>query len=391
MMVFLLIVIYISFIGVGLPDSVFGTAWPAIYSDLGLPVSMQGFVSMTTSACTTVSGLCSVKVIEKFGTGIVTSVSTALTVAGLFGMAYVQHPIFFFLLAIPLGFGAGAVDSGLNNYVALHYSAAQMNFLHCFYGIGVSVSPYLLSFALAGENGWRGGYRIVALAQGCIALVTILSLPLWRKANRKTSVQDDAPRTLSLVQMLKIPAVRLDCLAFLLSCAVEVVAGTWSSTFFVNARGLEPDEAAKITMLFYVGLALSRFFSGVLAKKLTSWQMIFISGGIICAAIIGILLPLPVGFSACALFLIGFGIGPIFPNLTHLAPRNFGREVSGSIIGLQMAASSAGIMMMPMIFGALVQTFSARVFPYYLIIAFSLYAIVLFRFVKTLKKEKSGM
>ncbi len=387
MMTILLTIIYISFIGVGLPDSVFGTAWPAIYTDLGLPISMQGFVSMTVSACTTVSGLVSARLIAKFGTGNVTAFSTILTVAGLLGMSYVHHPIFFFLLAIPLGFGGGAIDSGLNNYVALHYSAAQMNFLHCFYGIGVSVSPYLLSFALAGENGWRGGYHVVAAAQGVIALVSVLSLPLWKKVGEKDAAEEAAPRALSLVEMLKMPAVRLDALAFLFSCSVEVIAGAWSSTFFVNARGLTPDVAASVTMLFYVGLALSRFLSGILANKLTSWQMIFFSGGIVAAAIVGLLLPLPVPLSACALFFVGFGIGPVFPNLTHLAPKNFGREVSGSIIGLQMAASSAGIMAMPILFGNLVQYVSANVFPYYLFVVFALYAVVLFRFVKALKRN----
>lgn len=387
MMTALLIVIYISFISLGIPDSMLGVAWPAIYQEFDLPIGLAGYISFTIAGCTTVSSLMSTRLIRRFGTGLVTAVSIALTVAGLFGFSCSRNVIFFFLMAIPLGLGAGAIDSGLNSFVALHYSAAQINYLQCFYGIGVALSPYLMSLAL-GENGdWRGGYRMVGCIQIAICVMGFLALPLWKKTQKQIQVQEDTQtRVLSLGQMLRMPAARYTSLVFLTCCAVELTFGGWSSTYFVNSKGLAADKAAQITMLFYIGMAFSRFLSGALSGKLSCWQMIWISSGILLVAIPMLMLPLSINFAAVALFFCGCGVGPLFGCLTHLTPGNFGRDIASSVIGLQLAASYVGIMVMPYLFGQLAQLFSTAIFPYFQMLFHILFLISLFALIKTLKK-----
>ena len=393
MMTALLIIIFITFIGVGVPDSVLGTAWPSIYREFNLPVSLAGYISATVSACTIISSLISSKAINKLGTGGVSAVSTLMTVAALLGYAFSDNAVFFFLLAIPLGLGAGSIDTALNNFVALHYSASKMNFLHCFYGIGVAASPYVMSLALGADDNWRKGYVIVGLIQFAIALIAVLSLPLWKKAEKKDENGNDAPRkTLTLSQLLKMPAVRMSCFAFFGYCALELCAGSWSSTYFVNIKGLTTDKAAQIAMLFYIGLASGRFLSGIVAQKAGRWKIIGISTLILFAALVLFVLPLPVFVSAVALFFIGLGCGPVFPNLTHLTPQNFGKDISQSVIGVQQASSYTGIMLMPWLFGVLAQAVSATIFPYYLLLLFTIFAIALSMLKKTVSgnKEKQG-
>lgn len=387
MMTILLIIIFISFIGVGLPDSILGTAWPSIYREFDLPVSLAGYITATVSACTIISSLLSSKVISRFGTGMVTAVSTILTVVALFGFAFTGNAIFFFVMAIPLGLGAGSIDTALNNFVALHYSATKMNFLHCFYGLGIAASPYIMSYALGNDNNWRKGYLLVAVIQSVIALIAIFSLPLWKKVERQEKKADDVVKVLKLSELIKLPAVRLSCYAFFSSCALELTAGSWSSTYFVNTKDVIPEKAAQITMLFYVGLAFGRFLSGVLAKKLSRWQIIGISTGVLLSAIIMFILPVSIMATSIALFFIGLGIGPIFPNLTHLTPENFGRDISQSVMGVQQASAYIGIMIMPWLFGTLAHVCSTKIFPCYLLIMFMVYMTTLVMLNRKVKRN----
>ena len=365
----LLIVIYIAFIGLGLPDSLFGTAWPAIYVEFGVPVSLASVVSLISCFGTFLSSLFSARLLNRFGTGKVTAVCTLMTVAGLFGYSLSPGFIWMCLLAVPMGLGAGAIDTGLNNYVALHYSASQMNYLHCFYGLGVTVSPYLMSLALSDSTNWRTGYRLAFWLQLSIALVMFAALPLWRRVHQQnlTASEDEAPRTLSILELAKMPAVRAVWVVFITSCGVEVTAGAWSSTYLVQAKGMALDAAARVVMLYYLGFALGRLFSGLLSEKLTSWQLIGYSQGIMALALIFLLLPLGPIAAGVGLFLVGLGCGPVFPNMTYLAPLNFGRDVSQSVIGSQMAAAYVGIMALPPLFGLLTQFIGAWLMPWYLL------------------------
>lgn len=365
----LLIVIYIAFIGLGIPDSLFGTAWPAIYTEFELPISFASFVTVIISCGTIVSSVVSAKVIRRFGTDKVSAFSTAMTAAALLGFSYSGNLIAMCLFAVPLGLGAGAIDTALNNYVALHYSATHMSFLHCFYGIGVSVSPYVLSLVISGTYGWRGGYKIAFGIQLVIALILLFTLPIWSKAHGSgnTSAEKEM-KVLTFREIIQIPGVTLMWGLFITSCAIEYTCGGWGSTFLVEYKHVLPEHAAKIVMYYYIGMALGRFLSGVLAARLNSWQIIKIGQCILGAALVILLLPVPTALSAASLFMVGLGNGPLFPNFNYLTPQNFGEEVSQSVIGTQMAASYVGIMAAPAVCGILGQTLSMGIFPIYLLV-----------------------
>ena len=368
----LLIVIYIAFIGLGLPDSLFGTAWPAIYQEFSLPFSYGSAITIIMIAGTMVSSIVSDRLIARFGTGKVTAVSTALTVLGLLGCAYAGNFWALCLMAVPLGIGAGAVDTGLNNYVALHYSSAQMSLLHCFFGVGISISPYVMSRFISTQAGWRGGFQFAFFIQLAIALVLFLSLPLWTKMAKKKQAEEMPIKVLSIRELAKIPGVKTMWLLFLVSCAIEYTAGTWGSTYLVETKNLPAERAAEVVWFYYIGMTVGRLLSGVLATKLSCWKIIRISMVVLGIAVGMLLLPLPTTAIAVALFLVGIGNGPMFPNFTYLTPMNFGEDISQSVIGTQMAASCIGIMVVPALCGFLGQVFGMDVFPLYLTTLFAL-------------------
>ena len=288
----LLIVIYAAFIGLGLPDSLFGTAWPAIYTDFHLPIAYGSFVSVTVACGTIISSLMSTRLIKRFGTSKVAAFSTLLTAVALLGFAFVPNIWFMVLLAVPLGIGAGSIDVGLNNYVALHYSATVMSFLHCFYGVGVSISPYVLSLVISGEGGWRRGYRIAAAIQIGITALLFVTLPVWRKAHPESlSEEAEEMKVLSLKEALSRPGVRSMCSLFFASCAIECICSGWGSTFLVEHRHLTTEQAARVILLYFVGMAVGRFLSGVLASKLHSWKIVTIGQIILGAAVILLFIP----------------------------------------------------------------------------------------------------
>ncbi len=387
----LLVIIAISYIAVGLPDSVLGTVWPAVYQDLNLPVSLAGYIGMTVSGCTVISCLMSTKLANRYGTGVVTSVSTLLTAGALLGLSFSNNVIYFFLLSIPLGMGAGAVDSALNGFVALYCTNSQMSYLHCFYGLGVTLSPYLISLALSDGNNWRRAYLIVGILQSVIALLTISVVPYWKK-KEKISIEKEEkqPKTLSLLQMVKMPSVVLSCIVFYIICATEYTAGVWSSTFFAEYKDFTPEKAARTAMLFYVGMTLGRFMSGVFGNKLGSKKILYICVGILLCACVIIALPLPSYVAAAGLLLFGFGMGPTFPNLSYLVPTLFGRDISSSVIGVQLASTYVGIMTVPPVFGILAEKVSAGIFPYFLFVLMCLFILASVLMLKKLKEKGSA-
>lgn len=409
----LLLLIYIAFIGLGIPDSLFGSAWPAIYEEFGLPVSWANFITLLISGCTILSSLLSPLLIRKWGTGVLTAVCTSLTAIALLGFSLSQAFWWLCIFAVPLGLGAGSIDTALNNYVANHYKATHMSFLHCFYGIGVTLSPLLMSFALSGSEGWRGGYRAVFWFQLAVALLTIVALPLWAamKKRRDAAAQlaqkgEDVPQNIErsagnemqnapadatergaeggaemrqarpagLLQAVRTPSVRAAWFVFFGSCALECTCGNWGSTFLVGARGLSADAAALAITFYYVGMALGRFLSGVFANKFSPWKIIHAGQAALLAALVLLMLPLPAVVATVGLFLVGLGNGPLFPNMLHLTPINFGRELSEAAMSTEMAASYVGILAMPALFGLLAQGFSVSLFPYYLL---AMYAVMM--------------
>lgn len=382
----LLIIIYFAFIGLGLPDSLFGTAWPAIYTELGLPFSMGSIVTIIITCGTITSSLFSSRVIAKYGTGKVTAVSTAMTAVALLGFSLSGHFLPLCFLAIPLGLGAGAIDTGLNNYVALHYTSSQMSLLHCFYGIGITISPYLMSRLLSTDAGWRGGYRSAFFIQLGIALLLFATLPLWKKVAGKEAQEEESVKVLSIRELAKIPGVKNMWVLFLTSCGIESATNNWGSTFLVEFKGLAADHAAKIMIFYFVGFTLGRLLSSILATKLSCWKIIRMGMAVMGMAMVLLLLPLP-GFTVTlALFLIGMGNSPLFPNFTYLTPQNFGTDISQSVIGSQMAASNTGFLVAPLLCGLLGQAFGMGVFPVYLAVLFVCLTLGVANIQKTMKR-----
>ena len=363
----LLVVIYIAFIGLGVPDSLFGTAWPAMGPALGAQVADASFVTVLISAGTVASSLMSARLIARFGPGIITAASTLATALALLGFSCAGSLPWLCLMALPLGLGAGAIDAALNNYVALHYKAAHTSFISCFYGVGVTLSPYLMSLTLSGAGGWRGGYRLMAGVQGVIVLLTAASLPLWKRNAADPASGQAGPAAVSLREQVRDPTIRLVWLVFMGSCAIEYTCNNWGGTFLTEGKGMTPDEAARMITLYYIGMTAGRFLSGLVAGRVRSWRLIGIGQGVVAAAVLLLLLPLPVPAAAIGLFLVGLGNGPVFPNLIYLTPRNFGRDRSQAVMGTQMAAANTGILLLPPVFGLLAQGAGAWLFPHFLL------------------------
>lgn len=358
----LLAVIYAAFIALGIPDSLFGAAWPAIYPDLGIAVSLGSFYSVVSSLFTMISSLLSGRIIARFGTAKVTAVSTALTAAGLLAFSFGGDLWVLCLCAIPLGFGAGAVDTALNNYVALHYNATHMSFLHCFYGVGVAISPYLLSFALAQANDWRGGYRLMFCIQSAITLLLVLTLPLWKKAAQRRAEDTPQMQAVPLKQIMRIPMARATALVFFGSCALESLCLGWGSTWLVTNRGLDPAGAAELITWYFVGMTLGRFLSGVLARWMPPKQIILAGEILTALAVAALFVPAPMA-AAAALFAIGLGNGPVFPNMSHLTPIHFGEAVSQSFMGVELASAYGAFMVTPLLFSLIAEIVGVELFP----------------------------
>lgn len=364
----LLIIIYIAFIGLGIPDSLLGTAWPAIYLDFALPISYASFISVIISLGTILSSILSARVISRFGTNKVTAFSTAMTAAALIGFSCSGSLLLLCICAIPLGLGAGAIDTALNNYVSLHYSATHMSFLHCFYGIGVSVSPYVLSLVIDGPYGWRGGYRIAALIQIAITFLLFVTLPIWKRVHgRKDGAMVQETKALTFSEIANIPGVKGMWCLFLTSCAIEYTCGGWGSAFLVEYRHMTAEQAARILMFYYIGMAVGRFLSGVVAAWLDSWRIIQLGQVILGMAIIFLFLSGDSYLAAIGFLMAGLGNGPLFPNFNYLTPQNFGADVSQSVMGTQMAASYIGIMLAPAVCGMLGQFADMGIFPVYVL------------------------
>ena len=373
MVTILLVFIYIFYIGLGIPDSLLGAAWPAIYGEFHLPISYASFISAIISTGTVLSSLFSTKVIARLGTAKVTALSTTLTAIALLGFSCSNSFLWLCLCAIPLGIGAGSIDTALNNYVALHYNAMQMNFLHCFYGIGVTASPYLMSMALSDSMDWRAGYRMVFYIQFVIATLSVLILPLWKKI-RAARQEEETIQVLPLSQMIRRKKIWASCGAFAGISALESTCLIWGSTYLSESIGLTADMAAARITFYFVGITLGRFLSGLLSMKFTDWKIILMGQVTIFAAVLILLVSNHTVGTVLGLFLIGLGNGPIFPNMTHLTPALYKKETSQSIIGIEMAFSNLSIMLTPVLFGFLSSVLSINIFPAFLAIMFTFMA-----------------
>ena len=384
----LLAVIYISFISLGLPDSLLGAAWPMMYGEFGVPVSYAGAISMIIAAGTIVSSLQSDRMTRKLGTGKVTALSVAMTAIALFGFSMSHSFWMLCLWAIPYGLGAGGVDASLNNYVALHYASRHMSWLHCMWGVGASVGPYIMGYALTGGYGWNMGYRYIAILQIGLTAILLLSLPLWKK--RPVTVTEEGKETadapLSLRQIVSIKGAKEVMVAFFCYCALEQTTGLWASSYLVLHRGITEEKAAFFASLFYIGITIGRAFSGFLTMKFSDTQMIRLGEGIIVAGIVALLLPFGEDFSLAGLIFIGIGCAPVYPCIIHSTPAHFGEDKSQAVIGVQMASAYVGTCLMPPVFGLIANHISVTLFPAFLLVILVLMWMMYEKLLKVGKK-----
>ena len=364
----LLAIIYISFISLGLPDSIIGASWPVMYRELNVPMSYAGIITMIIAGSTIISSLMSNRMTRKFGVGLVTSISVLMTAIAIFGFSMSHSFYMLCLFAIPYGLGAGAVDAALNNYVSLYYKASHMSWLHCFWGVGAMISPYIMSYYLTRGFDYNNGYRFVSFIQIGLVAILFISLPLWRKKETKSLNDAINYKHLTLIEAMNIKGVKLVIVTFFAYCALESTTGLWASSYLVEHYNMSEELAAKYASFFFFGITLGRFLCGFITNKVGDRKLIQY-GIMIC--ILGITcLILPVNnhtLSLIGLIVIGFGCAPIYPSIIHSTPSNFGKENSQAIIGLQMASAYTGSTFMPPIFGLIVAHLNIGLYPFYLL------------------------
>ena len=362
----LLVIIYISFISLGLPDALLGSAWPSMYHLLNVPLHYAGFIAMIAAGGTVISSVFSAKVVRRLGTGLVTAVSVLMTAAALIGFSLSHSFWLLCLCAVPLGLGAGSVDAALNNYVALHFKARHMSWLHCFWGIGASLGPIIMAAFLMRQQPWNSGYRSIAIIQFCLVLLLFISLPLWKDS--RTTEGPARHGSLKFTQLFRITGVKEALAAFFCYCSIEIIAGFWGASYLVMERGIPAQTAAQWISLYYIGITAGRFISGFVTMKLNNRQMIRLGQAIIGCGILTLVLPLGNSVLLPGFFLIGLGCAPIYPSLLHETPKNFGEEYSQAIMGIQMGSAYIGTTLMPPIFGRLASTAGFVIFPLFIAI-----------------------
>ena len=384
----LLAVIYLSFISLGLPDSLLGAAWPSMYPELGVPVSYSGILFFIISAGTVISSLLSDRLTCRLGTGRVTAISVGMTAAALFGFSVSHSFPLLCLWAIPYGLGAGSVDAALNNYVALHLASRHMSWLHCMWGIGASVGPYIMGAALAQKSSWPMGYRIISVIQLVLTLLIVLTLPLWKekKVEPTESKTVHSSKALELERIFRIDGVKEIMVTFFCYCALEQTASLWASSYLVLCKGLPAETAAKFASLFFLGITLGRVITGFLTLKWNDTQLVRIGQGIIG---IGLLFFLPTLGETAALIgltLIGLGCAPIYPCIIHATPEYFGADRSQAIIGVEMACAYVGNCLMPPLFGWIAAHVAIELFPSFLLLLLCVMVVMHWKLVERTRK-----
>ena len=378
----LLAVIYLAFISLGLPDSLLGSAWPSMYPGFGVNVSWSGIVFFLISAGTVVSSLQSDRLTRRFGAGKVTAVSVLMTAVAMLGFSTCGNFWMLCLWAIPYGLGAGSVDAALNNYVAVHYASRHMSWLHCMWGIGASVGPYIMGWALTRGAGWPQGYRLIGIAQLVLTAGLFFSLPLWQKSQTTGEEAQDS-KALSLKEIFAIPGVRAVAVTFFCYCALEQTTGLWASSYLVLSRDIAPETAASFASLFYIGISVGRALSGFLTLKFTDTQMVRLGQVGIALGIAAMVLPLGEAVCLAGLVLVGLGCAPIYPSIIHATPARFGKTKSQAIIGVQMASAYVGNCLMPPLFGLLADLLSPALLPVHLGLILALMVLTHEKLVRT--------
>lgn len=377
----LLLIIYLAFISLGLPDALLGTAWPVMQLELDLPMEVAGVLSMTITSGTIISSLASGRLLKRYGTGKVTSISVLMTAAALLGFYLAPSLIWLIICAIPLGLGAGAVDTGLNDYVAINYEARHMSWLHSFWGVGASLSPIIMSQFILQGHAWREGYLTISIIQFALVAILFLSIPLWSKvaateeSQLNQAIEAEATASKTATKPLQVKGVKYALLTFLFYCGIEAGVGLWGSSFLVNIKNFDPAIAARWVSFYYGGITIGRFITGFITFKMSNKALIRTGQMTALIGTILLFLPLPQIFLMSSFVIIGLGLAPIFPCMIHETPANFGKQHSQILIGYQMAAAYTGTTFIPPLIGLFAGQLTIAIFPP---IAILLVAVMLF-------------
>ncbi|WP_078552061.1 MFS transporter [Bacillus alkalicellulosilyticus] len=394
MATFLLLIIYLAFISLGLPDSMLGVAWPIMQVDFGAPLETAGLLFMTIASGTIISSLLSGKILKRFGTGKVAFVSTLMTALALLGFAFSPSVTWLFLFAIPLGLGAGAIDAGLNDYVAVHYKAHHMSWLHSFWGVGATLGPVIMAYTISGQNSWSNGYLIIAGIQFLLVLILLFSLPLWNRnkqnieASSQQEIEDTTADEYAIVKPLQVRGVKWALTVFLFYCGIEATVGLWGSSYLVQVRDLPAEVAAQFVSMYYGGITVGRFITGFITFKVSNRTLI-LSGQLL--AFIGailLFLPLPTTLLLVGFVLVGLGLAPIFPCMIHLTPIRFGKTHSQTIMGYQMAVAYTGTTFLPPLLGFIASYSTIGIFPVFVVLMVAAMLISSETLVNLLKTKK---
>lgn len=383
----LLAIIYLSFISLGLPDSLLGSAWPIMHVEFGVPVSYAGIVSMIIAGGTIVSSLFSDFLTKKLGAGLVTAVSVAITAVALFGFSVSTQFWMLIVLAIPYGLGAGGVDAALNNYVALHYTSKHMSWLHCMWGVGAAISPYVMGFALTKGTGWNQGYFIISMIQIGLSAIVFCSLPLWKKRESPTRETDKA-KPLPFKSILKIRGAVPCFIAFFAYSALESTTMLWASSYMVDFNQISAETAASYASMFFIGITVGRALNGFLTIKFSDRTLIRAGQAIILIGLILIFIPSVAPLTFVGFVTVGLGCAPVYPCIIHMTPSVFGKDNSQAMIGVQMASAYIGTCFMPPLFGLIADGLSVKLLPVFLLFFFLLMLIMHELVVKKTKKNQ---
>ncbi|WP_044878358.1 MFS transporter [Paenibacillus sp. IHBB 10380] len=373
MATFFLIIIYLAFISLGLPDSLLGAGWPVMRLEFEAPLETAGLLFMVISGGTIISSLASGAVLKRFGTGKVTLVSCMMTAGALLGFAFAPSLVWLILFAIPLGLGGGSVDAGLNNYVAANYKAHHMSWLHCFWGVGATLGPVIMAQFISGQNHWRYGYLTVSGIQLVLVVILAFTLPLWKRVEQNSNVvsnedyEEVGDSDSKSAKPLQIKGVKLAMVTFFFFSGVEATVSLWGSSYLVNVKDLPAAVAAQWVSLYFGGITVGRFITGFITLKISN-RMLIRGGQIIAlAGAVLLLLPLSSAFSLAGFIIMGLGLAPIFPCMLHETPVRFGRKHSQSIMGYQMAMAFTGTTLVPPLLGFLASHLTIGIFPFYVV------------------------
>jgi len=385
-LILLLVIIYIIFMSFGLPSGLLGSAWPSMYLELDVPMANAGIAAMMVSTGTIISTLFSGKIIKRVNVGLLNVINMAIIAVSLFGISFSQSFLSLCLWSIPIGLSSGLIDSAINSFVAIHYKAKHMNWLHCFWGAGASIGPIIMSISLNRWHSWNIGYRITSLIQIAVVVLLICTLPLWRQSKSEKQNADTTHHDLSIAKLIALPGAKETLMIFFLFGSLESILGLWGSSYLVTIHNLTPEVAASWIALHIFGVTIGRFLSGFLAIKFTNRQLLRLGGALMVIGIIILLLPLNGLAIIAALFILGLGRAPFFPCLLHETPKNFGALHSQSIVGIEMACAYIGITLMPQLFGILATKISYSILP---ICLGSILLIILYMIKRMYKKTAS--